>query len=119
MDVVPCVKRAILLLATILAFVGPGGMASAAVPQGVWMVDGKAALQIYDCNGLMCGRLRWLDEPRDVRGEPKHDKNNPDPALRQRALCGLTLFGICVPPVAIVGKAAISTIRKAARPTMS
>jgi uncharacterized protein (DUF2147 family) len=92
MDVVPWARRGTSLLAALLALVGPAGMASAAVPQGVWMVDGKAALQIYECNGLMCGRLRWLDEPRDARGEPKRDKNNPDPALRQRALCGLTLL---------------------------
>ena len=92
MDVILHVKRAALLLSTLLALVGPGGKASAAVPQGVWMVDGRAALQIYDCNGLMCGRLRWLDTPRDARGEPKRDKNNPDPTLRQRGLCGLTLL---------------------------
>ena len=59
MDAVSCAKRAALLLATLLALLGPGSMASAGVPQGVWMIDGKAALQIYDCNGLMCGRLRW------------------------------------------------------------
>jgi hypothetical protein len=82
MDAVPRAKRAALLLTTLLALVGPGSMASAAVPLGVWMVDGKAALQIYNCNGLMCGRLRWLDKPRDARGEPKRDKNNPDPTLR-------------------------------------
>ncbi len=91
MDVILRVKRAA-LLSTLLTLAGPGGKASAAVPQGVWMVDGRAALQIYDCNGLMCGRLRWLDMPRDARGEPKRDKNNPDPALRQRELCGLTLI---------------------------
>ena len=86
------VKRAAFLLTTLLAVVGLGGTASAAVPQGVWMVDGRAALQIYDCNGLMCGRLRWMDTPRDAKGEPKRDKNNPDPTLRQRELCGLTLL---------------------------
>ena len=91
MDVGLRLKRAALLLTTLLALVGPGGAASAAVPQGVWMVDGRAALQIYDCNGLMCGRLRWLDKPREAGGEPKRDKNNPDPPLRQRELCGLTL----------------------------
>jgi hypothetical protein len=83
MDVILRVKRVALLLSTLLALVGPGGKASAAVPQGVWMVDGRAALQIYDCNGLMCGRLRWLDTPRAVRGEPNATEQ-PDPTLRQR-----------------------------------
>ena len=92
MDAVPRAKRAALLLTTLLALLAPGSMASAAVPQGVWMIDGKAALQIYDCNGLLCGRLRWLDQPRNARGERKRDKNNPDPTLRQRELCGLILI---------------------------
>jgi uncharacterized protein (DUF2147 family) len=84
--------RVALVLATLLALVIPSSMASAGVPQGLWVVDGRAAVQIYDCNGLLCGRLRWMDPPRDARGEPKRDKNNPDPALRQRELCGLTLI---------------------------
>jgi hypothetical protein len=66
LDAVRRAKRAALLLTTLLALVTPGSMASAAVPQGVWMIDGKAALQIYDCNGLLCGRLRWLHAPRDT-----------------------------------------------------
>ena len=85
-------SRAVLVMATLLALVVPGNMAWAGVPQGVWVVDGRAAVQIYDCNGLLCGRLRWMDRPRDAKGEPKRDKNNPDPALRQRELCGLTLI---------------------------
>jgi uncharacterized protein (DUF2147 family) len=86
-------SRAVVLGATVLASVLPVSMASAAgAPQGVWTVDGRAAVQIYDCNGLLCGRLRWMDPPRDAQGEPKRDKNNPDPALRQRALCGLTVL---------------------------
>jgi uncharacterized protein (DUF2147 family) len=92
MDVELLVKRGALALAALLALMVPYGVASAGVPQGTWLVDGKAALQIYDCSGLMCGRLRWLDRPRDAQGEPKRDKNNPDPALRQRELCGLTLL---------------------------
>ena len=85
-------RRAALSLATLLALVLPPSMVSAGVPQGLWVVDGRAAVQIYDCNGLLCGRLRWLHAPRDARGEPKRDKNNPDPTLRQRELCGLILI---------------------------
>ena len=48
MDVGLRVKRAALLLTTLLALVGPGGAASAGVPQGVWMVDGRAALHAMD-----------------------------------------------------------------------
>src|SRR5260370_23379795 len=111
MDGVPRVKRAILLLTTLLALAGPSSVASAAVPQGVWMVDGKAALQIYDCNGLMCGRLRWLDTPRDARGEPNRDKNTPIPRCVSANCAVLPCLRISIPPIPIAGKAAISTIR--------
>lgn len=91
--------KAAALITTLLALLVPCGMASAEgniasaqIPQGVWTVDGKAAVQLYDCNGLLCGRLRWLHESRDAQGQIKRDKSNPDPGLRQRELCGLTLI---------------------------
>jgi uncharacterized protein (DUF2147 family) len=38
----------------------------------------------------------WPDSlaagPRDPEGQLKRDKRNPDPALRQRELCGLTVI---------------------------
>jgi uncharacterized protein (DUF2147 family) len=66
--------------------------AQPAVPQGVWLVDGKAAVQIYDCRRLMCGRILWLQVPRNPLGQLDRDKHNPNPALRQRQLCGLTML---------------------------
>lgn len=62
-----------------------------AIPTGVWLVD-KAAVEIFDCDGLVCGRIVWLKSPRDPTGQMNHDVNNPDPALRKRPLCGLTIF---------------------------
>jgi uncharacterized protein (DUF2147 family) len=67
-------------------------MASSAGPQGVWLIDSKVAVQIFDCGTLLCGRILWLETPRDPQGRLDRDKNNPDPALRQRRLCGLTIF---------------------------
>lgn len=75
-----------------MAGIANAHMASAEVPQGVWLIDGEAAVQIFDCNGLLCGRLRWLQTADDPQGQLKRDKRNPDPALRQRELCGLTLI---------------------------
>ncbi len=49
-------------------------------------------MQIYDCTGLMCGRIIWLKVPRNSVGQLDRDKRNPDPALRQRQLCGLTML---------------------------
>lgn len=80
-----------MLVAATISF-APHAMAQAAVPQGVWLIDKKAAVQIFDCNGLVCGQIAWLYKPRNALGQLDRDKHNPDPALRQRQLCGLTML---------------------------
>jgi uncharacterized protein (DUF2147 family) len=70
----------------------PSAMSQPAVPQGVWLMDGRVAVQIFECEGLMCGRIVWLLVPRDPQGLLDRDKNNPVAALRQRKLCGLTIL---------------------------
>ena len=85
-------RRAPLLAAAIALGAAIPATALAAIPQGVWLIDGRAAVQIYDCAGLMCGRIIWLKVPRNSVGQLDRDKRNPDPALRQRQLCGLTML---------------------------
>lgn len=81
------------LLATVTTLLAAlPAIALSAVPQGVWLIDGKAAVQVYDCAGLMCGRIAWLRTPRNPQGQLDRDKHNPDPVLRQRQLCGLTML---------------------------
>lgn len=58
----------------------------------MWIIDESAAVQIYKCAGLMCGRIIWLLVPRDPQGLLDRDKHNPNPALRSRELCGLTIM---------------------------
>ena len=65
---------------------------SAGVPEGVWLVDPDSAAQIYDCNGLLCGRVVWLRHARDVTGQIQRDKKNPNPASRPRLVCGMTVL---------------------------
>lgn len=55
-------------------------------------MDGRVAVQIFECEGLMCGRIVWLKVPRDPQGLLDRDKRNPVPALRERKLCGLTIL---------------------------
>ena len=78
---------AILLLMTVTAL-----PASAAVPGGTWMFANRVALQIYDCSGLLCGKIVWLLRPDNPAGRPDLDYRNPNPGLRQRHLCGLTII---------------------------
>lgn len=66
--------------------------AAPAVPEGIWLMGTKAAVQIFDCHSLLCGRIVWLKAPLDPQGILKHDKLNPDPALRQRQVCGPTII---------------------------
>lgn len=56
------------------------------------MFANRVALQIFDCSGLLCGKIVWLLRPDNPAGRPDLDYRNPDPALRQRHLCGLTII---------------------------
>ena len=72
--------RATLLLAALLVLSVPRSTASAAVPEGVWLIDGRVAVQTFDCGGLLCGRILWLLVARDPQGDLSRDRYNPDPA---------------------------------------
>ena len=67
-------------------------IASAGIPEGAWLLEPNSALQIFDCKGLVCGRIVWLRNVRDPTGQIQRDKENPDPTFRQRLLCGLTVL---------------------------
>ncbi len=69
-----------------------GTPAAPPVTRDVWLMDAKVAVQIFDCDGLSCGRVTWMVVPRDAQGALNRDWRNPDPALRQRQLCGLTIL---------------------------
>ena len=66
--------------------------ASSATAEGLWLIDQRAAVQIYHCAGLMCGRILWLRVSRNALGQLDRDCRNPNPALRTRELCGLTML---------------------------
>ena len=78
---------ALMLLTTMHPFA-----VAAAVPFGKWMFANRVALQIFDCSGLLCGRIVWLLRPDNPDGQPDIDYLNPDLASRQRHLCGLTII---------------------------
>jgi uncharacterized protein (DUF2147 family) len=65
--------------------------AAAAIP-GIWLMDAKVAIQVFDCGELLCGRVIWLKTALDPQGLLKRDKLNPDPALRERQVCGPTII---------------------------
>jgi hypothetical protein len=84
------------------------------VPGGTWLLANRVAVEVFECGGLLCGRIVWLVRPRTPAGQPDVDHLNPDPALRQRPLCGLTIIWGCSPTVRAIGPMARSTTRKTA-----
>jgi uncharacterized protein (DUF2147 family) len=78
--------------AGLLMLVINGRPASSEVPDGTWLFANRVAVEVFDCSGLVCGRIVWLVRPRTPDGQPDVDRLNPDPTLRQRPLCGLTII---------------------------
>ena len=57
---------------------------------GIWKNStSRVHIQIYRQNGKYFGRILWLKNLVDERGNPKLDRKNPSPQLRNRALIGL------------------------------
>jgi uncharacterized protein (DUF2147 family) len=77
-----------------LALALPAAVSAAPDPVfGRWLVEGgDAVIEIAPCGDQACGRLVWLKAPWDADGSPKRDVENPEPAARTRALCGLPLI---------------------------
>ena len=89
---------AVTATAALIALAGPCRAAPAADPQGVWMIEDEVALAVARCGaGALCGRVVWLRTPRDDAGRPKRDAMNPDAALRDRPLCGVTVLDGLLP----------------------
>jgi uncharacterized protein (DUF2147 family) len=60
---------------------------------GVWVMEnGKVTVRIAACGANLCGTIVGLAKPLNKQGKPKVDKNNPDPALRNRPVIGLTIL---------------------------
>jgi uncharacterized protein (DUF2147 family) len=57
---------------------------------GFWQdSDGEVILEIRPCGSGWCGKVAWLKQPLGPDGLALRDYRNPDPALRNRAVCGL------------------------------
>lgn len=71
-------------------------LAAGAVPKeaGVWIDDtGKGAVRIEPCGAKLCGKIVWLREPLNTKGEALTDKHNPDASKQKRSICGLATLG--------------------------
>lgn len=60
---------------------------------GVWEPSsGKAKVKISKIGEKYYGKIVWLREPKDEKGKPKVDKNNPDESMRSTPLLGYRML---------------------------
>lgn len=88
----PVSRIAAAFIAAISFFVAVPATTFAGAPYGVWMIANEVALEIFDCNGLLCGRIVYLRMPRDETGELKREQENPRAGLRPRLMCGMMVL---------------------------
>lgn len=83
-----------LVAVTVLGLAFATGSALAAdSAAGTWRLsNGKVTVKVAPCGGGLCGRVVALKKPRDGKGRPRLDKENPNPALRARPVIGLTIL---------------------------
>ena len=84
-----------------------GGLAAAAEKTGledIWITEGgRSRVEITKrADGKFYGKIVWIKEPlyledEEETGQPRRDKNNPDPKLRSRPLMNLELLSGFVP----------------------
>lgn len=87
-------------LAWISAVVGflAGPAAADVGALGIWALDsGKVTVRISPCGATLCGTIVALKKPLDKQGKPKLDKKNPNPALRNRPVIGITILSAMKP----------------------
>ena len=81
---------------TLVALLWVTSVAQTNSPIGLWRAEFderlRGFIETYACGDMLCGRIQALDEPMDREGQPKKDKNNPNPALRDRPLVGAEMM---------------------------
>ncbi len=86
--------RSALAIGVVAAAVATSGAAvQAEDATGVWRLqNGKVTVRVAPCGGNLCGTVVALKKPRDDKGRPRLDKENPNKALRSRPVIGLTIM---------------------------
>jgi uncharacterized protein (DUF2147 family) len=76
----------------------------APTPHGLWIDHtGRGAVEIAPCvpeaapgtpeAANLCGRIVWMKEPNDPKGQPLRDTLNKNAARRAQPICGLQIIG--------------------------
>ena len=60
---------------------------------GIWLnATGKGKIQVYKENGKYYGKIVWLREPLNEKGQPKLDTNNPNNSLKSKPILGAIIL---------------------------
>jgi len=87
-------------LSVVLIFVAGNTWAAEAEDiLGLWLTqDGKAKVQMFQCDNKYCGKIVWLKdinyrpgEREGFDGQPRVDHNNPDEKRQNRSILGLQI----------------------------
>jgi uncharacterized protein (DUF2147 family) len=90
--------RSTLAIFRIVAVIALGVLdANAAQPAdlvGVWLnPQATTRVRISPCGAALCGTIVWLQTSNNPQtGEPLTDRNNPDPANRNRPILGMQIL---------------------------
>lgn len=86
--------KKLLILATALALLLPVALAAKDYSiEGYWFNAEKTSkIKIFKTTaGNYAGKIVWLKEPNDAKGNPRMDVENPDPELRSRPLLDMVI----------------------------
>jgi uncharacterized protein (DUF2147 family) len=82
--------KRLLLMALASAVLIASGEAGICSPAGTWLAKDGARIRISPCGRGFCGFIAKASQPTDpATGRPMTDKNNSDPARRNRPLVGV------------------------------
>jgi uncharacterized protein (DUF2147 family) len=85
--------RKVLVLTALVVLAPLAATAKATDPVGFWSAgEGRSQIEIAPCGNELCGKIVWLSEPNDKKGNPKLDRRNPDTTLKAKPLLGLTIL---------------------------
>jgi uncharacterized protein (DUF2147 family) len=61
--------------------------------EGIWLTEeGSSKIEIYQKGERYFGKVVWMEQPMDRKGNPITDRNNPDSNLRNRQLMGIDML---------------------------
>ena len=67
-------------------------------PRGLWLAQDGARVRVGPCGAALCATIAAPKSQLDPQtGQPWTDKNNPDPALRNRSLVGVPVLYSLMP----------------------